>query len=112
MSVSRIRLIASLCTSLLIAACAHNARPEARVGDANTKIVGVLWPSYNTVSLTPEAWRASPWWREDDTITPSRVVIAVDRFACIMRDGDVRDPRPTYAFTCADAWRYPRARGR
>jgi hypothetical protein len=100
--------------SVLGLSCASGAlRPEPRITDANTKIVGVLWPSEITAPLTPEAWRASPWFRdEDDLVTPSRVVIAVDRYACIMRDGDVRVPIPTHNFTCADQWRYPRTRGR
>ena len=79
---------------------------------ANTKVVAVLWPSVQTVPLTPERWRASPWFRSEDIITPSRVVIAVDRYACIMRDGDVSNPKATERFYCVDGWRYPRSRGR
>lgn len=95
---------------LVVGACARNPQPESRLTDANTKVVGVVWPSEITSPMSPEAWRASPWWREEDVVTPSRVVISVDRYACIMRDGDVSDPRPTHAFTCASPWRYPRNR--
>ncbi len=94
-----------------MAACAHgNLQPEPRVTDANSKIVGVVWPSIHTIPMSPDAWRASPWWREGEVVTPSRVVISADKYACILRDGDVRDPLPMQPFQCADAWRYPRSR--
>jgi hypothetical protein len=105
--------IASLCISLV--ACAHGGgiRPEPRITDANTQIVAFVWPSEITAPLSPEAWRASPWFRpEIDLVAPSRVVISTSRRACIMRDGDVRDPRPTHPFRCESEWRYARSRGR
>jgi hypothetical protein len=107
-----IRSLASICSLVVLACVSGNLRPAPRITDANTKTVGVVWPSDITAPMSTEAWRASPWFRDGDMVAPSRVVIAVDRFACIMRDGDVRDPRPTQPFTCADQWRYPRSRGR
>lgn len=106
---ARILLIVS------VSSCARGVlqRPEPHVTDANTQVVAFLWPSVElTTPLTPELWRASPWYRDEDLVTPSRVVISTGRFACIMRDGDTRQPRATQPFTCADAWRYPRSRGR
>jgi hypothetical protein len=111
--VSAIRVIASVC-SLIVLACAHGgaARPGPRVTDANTQIVGFVWPSEITAPLSSESWRRSPWFRDEDMVAPSRVVISTARYACILRDGDTRDPRPTQPFTCQNQWRYPRNRGR
>lgn len=100
--------------SLALIGCAHgNVIRDARVGDADTKIVGLVWPSPITVPLNAETWRASPWWRESDMVTPSRVVISEGKlYACIMRDGDVSQPEPGHTFTCAEPWRAARNRGR
>jgi hypothetical protein len=97
-----------------VSSCAHpgGIAPRSRAGDDNTKVVAFLWPSEITRPLTPEAWRHSPWFRDEDVITPSRVVIATDRSACIMPDGDVSQPRATETYHCAGGWRYPRNRGR
>lgn len=96
-----------------VLSCAHgNIVRPARIGDENTKIVAVVWPSFVTRPLTPDAWRGSPWFRDEDMVTPSRVVISTDRYACIIVDGDVREPRATETWTCAGSWRYPRMRGR
>lgn len=109
-----IRNIASIYTSLIIIGCASGGPlTPARLGDANTQVVAFVWPSEITAPLDPIAWRASPWFRSElDMVTPSRVVISTSRYACVIRDGDTRDPRPTQAFKCADAWRYPQSRGR
>src|SRR5258706_11009078 len=91
--------------SLIVLACARgNVRTGPRLTDPNVRVVAFVWPSINTVPMSGPAWRASPWFRDEDMVTPSRVVIAVDRFACIMRDGDVRDPQPTQPFVCQDQW--------
>lgn len=98
--------------SLWLIGCAHGsvARP-ARIGDVNAKIVAIVWPSVYTSPLDATSWRASPWYRlHDDEVTPMRVIIAVDRSACIEYDGDVSDPRATEAYVCKSAWRYARAR--
>lgn len=112
LSVSFIRSIVSVCSLVIIGCALGGLQPSPRVTDANAKIVAIVWPSEITAPLDPIAWRASPWHRSDDVVTPSRVVISTDRYACIMRDGDTRDPRPAQVFKCADSWRYPRSRGR
>lgn len=92
-------------------ACSHGTYQPARIGDVNAKIVAIVWPSVYTSPLDATSWRASPWYRlHDDEVTPMRVIIAVDRSACIEYDGDVSDPRATEAYVCKSAWRYARAR--
>jgi len=95
----------------LVLGCSGTVRPMARPGTANGKLVKVLWPSVDTTPLTVESWQRSPWYRfQTDVITPSRVVISIDNYACIMRDGDVSDPRPGQTFICQDQWRMARYR--
>ena len=106
-----IRTLSAFAILVTPSACSHGAYRPARIGDVNAKIVAIVWPSVYTSALTPQSWRASPWYRlHDDEVTPWRVIIAVDRSACVEYDGDVSDPRATEAYVCKSAWRYARAR--
>lgn len=96
----------------ILSACSRGGIQRApRIGDVNAKVVAIVWPSVYTSPLNSQSWRASPWYRlHDDEVTPMRVIIAVDRSACVEYDGDVSEPRATEAYICKSAWRYARAR--
>jgi hypothetical protein len=109
MRILKILKLAPLVT--LVLSCTSPGVLTPRPGSPNGKIVQVLWPSVDTPPLTAEAWQRSPWYRmESDMVTPSRVVISMDNYACVMRDGDVSSPMKGYTFICQDQWRMPRHR--
>lgn len=91
---------------LLLAACAYGTTPaNARIGDRGAKTVAYYWPG-----PTPLAWRRSPWFRlTEDVITPLRVVVSTDGFACPLGPG-VEEPRHGDAFVCPTPWRFPQHR--
>jgi hypothetical protein len=89
---------------ILAAACASGRiPPPVRAADPGAKLVAVYWEGPN-----PAAWRRSPWYRvESDVVTPLRIVIANDGFACLLEPG-TDEPRRGEYFVCPIAWRAPR----
>lgn len=76
-----------------------------RAGEQDSKLVKQIW--YNPI---PENWKNSMWFKpEYDMITPTRIVISSDNYACIMGN-EVIEPQINDYYVCLSKWRFPRGR--
>lgn len=90
---------------ILVAACMRGPAPERTLpGQPNVRMVRHVWQP------RADQWRRSPWYLPTlDVVTPMRVVISVDGWACIMPNFEVAEPRYPDHYRCeGDGWRRPR----